>query len=116
MQIAFPFAVSELGLTEEASYTEHIRQLIAQVLFTSPGERVNRPGFGCDLRRLVFAARRDELATAVEAMVHGALQQWLGDVIQVQNLEVKMNEGGVSVDVRYVENRTQENRFARFVS
>ena len=28
-------------------YADHIRDLIEQVLFTAPGERVNRPTFGC---------------------------------------------------------------------
>lgn len=90
--------------------------MIRQVLFTSPGERVNRPSFGCDLRRLVFSARRTELALAVETMVQGALQRWLGDVIRVQGLEVRLEENAVAVDLRYIENRTQQSWFIRFLS
>jgi hypothetical protein len=46
----------------EGKDDEHIRDLIEQVLFTSPGERVNRPDFGSGLRQLVFAPNSDERA------------------------------------------------------
>ena len=43
----------------------HVRDLIEQVLFTMPGERVMRPTFGIGLAQLVFQPNSDELATAV---------------------------------------------------
>ena len=49
------------------------------MLFTAPGERVNRPDFGSGLLQLVFAPNSDELAGATQFLVQGALQQWLGD-------------------------------------
>ena len=66
---------------------DHIRDLIEQVLFTAPGERVNRPNFGSGLLQLVFAPNSDELAAATQFLVQGALQQWLGDLIQVEGVE-----------------------------
>jgi phage baseplate assembly protein W len=112
--IAFPFAIDDLGRTALAGDADHVRQLIAQVLFTAPGERVNRPGFGCGLRRLVFSPQRNELSTAIETILHGSLQQWLGDVIQVQAVEIQSQENTLQVDVRYIELRTRESRYARF--
>ena len=114
--VAFPYAITTLGLTDGAAYTEHVRQLIRQVLLTSPGERVNQPLFGCDLRRMVFDARRNELAIATETLVHGALQRWLGDIIHVQSLSLSLGDDSVSVDLRYIENRTQKSWFVRFIT
>jgi phage baseplate assembly protein W len=112
-QIAFPFSVNDQGRTATASRQNHITQLIAQVLFTSPGERVNNPTFGCDLRSLVFGTLRNELVTAIEAMVQGSLQQSLGDIVQVQAVKITVATV-VTVDVRYVEKGTAESRFVRF--
>lgn len=93
---------------------EHIRQMIEQVLFTSPGERVNRPEFGTGLMSLVFAPNSPELATATEFMVQGALQQWLGEVVQVEAVTVRSEESTLRVLVRYRVRRTQEEQVARF--
>ena len=48
---------------------DHVRDLIEQVLFTTPGERVNRPTFGSGLLQLVFAPNSDALAAATEMTV-----------------------------------------------
>ena len=58
------------------------------MLFTAPGERVNRPTFGSGLMRLVFDPNREELATATQLLVQSSLQQWLGDVVQVEDAQV----------------------------
>ncbi len=88
MQIAYPFHIDGRGRVADAGGDDHIRQLIEQVLFTAPGERVNRPDFGSGLMQLVFAPNSDELATATQLLIQGALQQWLGDLIQVEAAEV----------------------------
>ena len=62
--------------------------MIEQLLFTNPGERVNRPDFGSGLLQMVFAPNSPELAAALQFTMQAALQRWLGDVIEVQNLEV----------------------------
>jgi len=80
MNVDFPFHFDTRGRTAETGDSDHIRDLIAQVLFTSAGERVNRPDFGCGLQRLVFAPNSDELAAATQFLVQGSLQQWLGDL------------------------------------
>ncbi|WP_346268221.1 GPW/gp25 family protein [Streptomyces sp. SCUT-3] len=75
--IAFPFRTDSRGRTAHAPYDEHVRDMIEQLLFTSPGERVMRPDFGCGLLDLVFAPNSPELASALQLTVHAALQQWL---------------------------------------
>ena len=114
MNVSFPYRFDNRGRTNEASEEQHIRNLIEQLLFTSPGERVNRPTFGSGLMQLVFAANSPELAAATQLMVQGALQQWLGELIQVEAVDVTAEDATVRVQVRYIIRRTQQRRFAEF--
>src|SRR5262249_7129219 len=78
----FPFAIDGTVRTAISDEHDHLRDLIHQVLFTSPGERVNRPDFGCGLKNLVFMPNREPLAAATQLLVKGALQNWLQAEIQ----------------------------------
>lgn len=113
-QIAYPFRIDGSGRTADAAYDDHIRQMIEQILFTSPGERVNRPNFGSGLMQLVFAPNSGEMATATEYLVQGALQQWLNDVIQVDAVQVENADATLRVTVQYRVLRNQERREAQF--
>jgi hypothetical protein len=114
-QIDFPYAIDRRGRTAAAgSEDEHVRDLVEQVLFTAPGERVNRPDFGSGLLQLVFAPNSDELATAVQFLVQGALQQWLGDLIQVEDVGVEADDSTMRVAVTYVVLRNQRRQVAQF--
>src|SRR5215207_6859400 len=73
----FPYAVDTRGRSALTGSDDHVRDLIMQVLFTIPGERVNRPEFGCGVNQLVFAPASDALAAATEQLIHGALLRWL---------------------------------------
>lgn len=115
-QIAYPFAFDGRGRTADAAYDDHVRDLIEQVLFTSPGERVNRPTFGSGLMSLVFAPAGSEVAAATQFLVQGALQQWLGDLIQIETVEVESDDSTLRVNVEYVVLDTQERRTAQFTS
>ncbi len=113
-QIAYPFRIDGAGRTTDAGTDDHIRQLIEQLLFTVPGERVNRPDFGCGLMQLVFAPNSEELATATEYLVQGALQQWLADLIQVEAVDVKHVDSRLEVIVQYRVLRNQQRQVAQF--
>jgi phage baseplate assembly protein W len=114
MNIAFPLMFDERGRTAEADDDLHARQMIEQLLFTSPGERVNRPTFGCGLMQLVFAPNSPELAAAVQLTVQAALQQWLGDLIQVHKLEVTSQDSTLKVELEYNLRRTGQTQRAEF--
>lgn len=114
MQVDFPFHVDARHRTSGTSHEDHVRDLIEQVLFTTPGERVNRPDFGSGLLQLVFDPNREELATATQLLVQGSLQQWLGELIQVEDAEVTVADSQLRVTVRYQLIRTQERRVAQF--
>lgn len=113
-QIDYPFHFDDRGRTARADDEKHIRDLIEQVLFTSPGERVNRPTFGSGLMQLVFAPINDELAAATQFLVQGALQQWLGDLIQVEEVKVESEESTLQVTVKYMVRRSQQRHIAQF--
>jgi phage baseplate assembly protein W len=115
MNVDYPFRFDRRGRTGETSDADHIRDLIEQVLFTAPGERVNRPTFGCGLRELVFRPNSTELAAATQFLVQGALQEWLGDLIRVEELEVVAEEERLHVKLRYSLRRTQQTQTAEFV-
>lgn len=114
MNVDFPYRFDVRGRTAETDFSNHIRDLIEQVLFTAPGERVNRPDFGCGLQRLVFAPNSDELAAASQFLVQGALQQWLGDLIELNEVEVVSEDARLFITITYTERRTQEQRTVQF--
>jgi len=114
MNIKFPFQFDSRGRTAAASDDDHIKEMIEQVLFTSPGERVNRPTFGSGLMQLVFEPNSVELATTTQFMVQASLQQWLGDLIEVNEVQVENYDSTLQVTIRYTNRRTQESRTAEF--
>ena len=114
MQIDYPMHFNSSGRTSQTKEGEHVRDLIEQVLFTSPGERVNRPTFGCGLMQLIFAPNSDELATATQYLVQGSLQQWLGELIQVDEVTVSSKESTIEVTVKYMIRKTQERKVEEF--
>ncbi|MFF2505715.1 GPW/gp25 family protein [Streptomyces sp. NPDC058067] len=108
--IAFPFRVDRRGRTAHADHDEHVRDLIEQLLFTSPGERVMRPDFGCGLLDLVFSPNSPELTSTLELSVQAALQRWLGDLIEVEALDMESDEDVVRVFLAYAVRATGTRR------
>ena len=114
MNIDFPFSFDHRGRTATINDDKHIRDMIEQFLFTNNGERVNRPDFGSGLLQMVFALNSVELASALQFTVQAGLQQWLGDLIEVQQLEVTSDKAELRVEVQYVVRRTQQTRTGIF--
>ncbi|GAA4759425.1 GPW/gp25 family protein [Actinomycetospora chibensis] len=115
MNIDFPFTVDVRGRTATVADDGHVRDMIEQVLFTAPGERVNRPDFGCGLIQLVHAPNSPELATALQFTIQAALQRWLGDVIELQDVDVESDESIIQITVRHVVKATGAPREDTFV-
>jgi phage baseplate assembly protein W len=114
MQIDYPYHFDGSGRTASASEEKHLREMIEQLLFTSPGERVNRPTFGCGLMQLVFAPNSQELASVTQMLVQGALQQWLGDKILAEAVRVESLDSQLRVTVQYVVRKSQERKTEQF--
>jgi hypothetical protein len=114
MNLAYPYRFDGRGRTAEADDATHVRDLIEQLLFTLPGERVNRPDFGSGLMQLLFAPLSDELAATTQFLVQGSLQQWLGDLITVEQVRVTRDGSALRVLVQFVIRRSGERRSERF--
>jgi len=101
---AYPFAINEGQgqLAQERDYDAHVKQLILQVLFTAPGERINRPEFGCGVKRLVFSPGGEVAATLAQTTIFQALGRWLGSVIKVKEVSVKAHNETLDIRVGYI--------------
>ena len=115
MNVDYPFRFDGKGRTADTDDDDHIRDLIYQVLFTNPGERVMRPTFGSGLLQLVFAPNSDVLAATTQMLVQGALQQWLGDLITVEAVSVEGQDATLRVTVQYSIRRTGAREIQTFV-
>ena len=108
MNIDFPFHFDERGRTAATDDDNHIRDMIEQLIFTSPGERVNRPDFGSGLLQMVFAPNSPEVAATVQFTLQAAIQEWLGDIVEVRDLDVVSYDSSLVVDLKYAIRRTNE--------
>lgn len=115
-QIDYPLRFDGRGRTAQAERSDYLRDLIEQVLLTAPGERVMRPAFGSGLMQLVFAAASPEVAATTQFLVQGALQQWLGDLISVESVDVQARDGALIISVQYIENRNQHRGVAQIAA
>ncbi|MGE2722341.1 GPW/gp25 family protein [Mycolicibacterium celeriflavum] len=98
----FPLRFDAAGRTACSTPEEYLRGLVEMVLFTRPGERVNRPDFGSGVHALVFAGAGDELTQTTRALVHSSLQRWLSDLVRVEDVEVSAEESTLRVTITYV--------------
>ena len=114
MNIDYPFHFDNHVRTASTGDDDHIRDMIEQFLFTNAGERVNRPDFGSGLLQLVFAPNSPELAVALQFTVQAGLQRWLGDIVEIQSLEVTSEDAKLQVNLQYRVRRTQEVRVTMF--
>jgi len=101
MNIYFPYQFDERGRTREAVAADYVQQLVEQVLFTSPGERVNLPDFGSGLLQLPFAPNSMEMAAATQFSVQAALQKWLRNYVKVQSVQASAADATLTVTVQY---------------
>ena len=115
MNIDFPWHYDTRGRTATTDDADHIRDMIEQILFTAPGERVNRPDFGSGLLQMVFAPNSTELAAALQFTTQAAIQRYVGDLIELQQLEVTAEDATLSVTVKYVITATQQQQQNSFV-
>jgi phage baseplate assembly protein W len=115
MNIYFPYQFDGRGRTREATLDDYIKQLVEQVLFTSPGERVNLPDFGSGLLQLPFAPNSLEMAAATQFSVQAALQKWLSNYVKVQSVVASAQDETLTVTVSYSTLNTDVTQVQTFV-
>lgn len=111
--IHYPIAVDgALGrLQEELDYPEHVDQLIRQVLFTSPGERINRTDFGCGLKRMIFAPNSEVSASLAQVIIFESLKRWLDPLITVNDVKANAINEVLEIRIVYLLKARQERRY-----
>jgi uncharacterized protein len=114
LNIDDPFHFDSLGHTASTDDATHIKEMLEQLLFTNPGERVNRPDFGSGLQQLVFGPNSPELAAALQFTLQAAIQKWLGDLIVLKGVQVTSEDSTLTIFVSYVVQRTNEQQVAQF--
>jgi hypothetical protein len=90
--MAFPFRLEPEGAAT-STRMEHIREQVAQVLFTSPGARVFRPDFGFGARRHVFEPNAAPLWELARSRLFGSLAEALAGEVDPKTLKVEVGPG-----------------------
>lgn len=111
--LRYPFAIDAARgrLAEEEDYAEHVEQLMKQVLFTAPGERINRPDFGCGIKRLVFAPNSVVTAALAQVAIYQSLTKWLGAAIDVNDVKAAALDERLEITIAYTLRARQERRY-----
>ena len=74
--LRFPVSVNLNGGVSSSQLEENVRQSIFIVLGTAPGERINRPMFGCQIHDLMFAPNNDLTAARAEVYCEEAIYKF----------------------------------------
>ncbi len=98
----FPLRIGPGG-ARASTRAEHVREQIEQVLFTVPGERWYRPGFGAAVRQLVFEPGNALLVELTKKRINAALVESLAGEITPSSLEVEVAMAGAQliITIRY---------------
>jgi uncharacterized protein len=115
MQIAFPYRYDANRMTALADEPAHIRQMLELLLFTMPGERVNRPDFGCGIQRMVFSAQSAEVRATLQALVEAEIHRSLGDVLALKTIEVTTQDAKLHATIEYQLAHNDTAHVERFV-
>ena len=115
---AVPFHIDAAsGQAAQASYQDHVDQMIRQVLLTDPGERVCMPTFGAGMRRLLFAPLSAQLQATTQIIVTQALNAVLSNQITVKKVTVDtpisspgLQDATILITITYVLIETQSVR------
>lgn len=100
-RLAFPFGPAPSGRSAAVTYGSdaHVRQMLELLIFTMAGERVMRPDLGSPVRQMVFSAGNGPVAIALQAALQAAITQWLGHVLELQDLSVAFDEKEAVLEV-----------------
>lgn len=97
----FGDARGSIAITSDAD--RHLRDKILAILFTAPGERVNRPRFGVGLDRTVFDGLGELTLATVEFRIVEGLARDLGDEARIDAVTVELGheQGELVIAITY---------------
>lgn len=93
-----------------AEDSDAIRQAVLLLLSTSPGERIMRPDYGCELSELAFSPNDDATAGLAIHYVRRALERW-EQRIEILELDAGSSPGHperLDIVLRYRVRATQQ--------
>jgi phage baseplate assembly protein W len=110
--IAFPLTLDVHGGLGVSDGEQSIRDAIAIILGTSPGERLMRPEFGCRVHELVFESMDALTAGRIEREVRVALDRWEPriDVLEVRARTSRVADGVLEIEIGYRVRATNDVR------
>ncbi len=114
MYFSYPFSIDDNGRSSVTNEEQHIENLIEQVLFTSPGERINRPSFSCGLKQIIFEPNSDILAISIDTLVQSSLNLWLDHLIAIESVNVQNKDSILEVTVKYMIRKNQRTNVTTF--
>ncbi|WP_148716393.1 GPW/gp25 family protein [Chitinolyticbacter meiyuanensis] len=74
--LALPLSPDETGRLPQAEGPEKVRQSIAILLDTEPGERLMLPDYGCGLRRFLMQPNSAVTRAQIQREVERSLKRW----------------------------------------
>jgi uncharacterized protein len=114
LTMGFPFSFAATGRTRVPDVELRLKELIEMLLYTIPGERVMRPGFGTPVIGLLFEGMSDALDAALQAAIHGALMQHLAGIADIRSVEVQAQGSALEVTIVYAPAGEQVQRSIQF--
>lgn len=101
--LKFPFSMDQNG-PKTSTRSEHVREQIEQVLFTSPKERVFRPEFGIGVRRLVFEPNNTALRNTTVKRLNASLAEALHGEVDPRTLEIEVSneDAKLNIQISYI--------------
>jgi phage baseplate assembly protein W len=100
-RLAFPFAPGADGRSAGVAYGSdaHVRQMLELLILTMAGERVMRPDFGSPVKQMLFGAGNGPVAIGLAATLEATITQKLGDVLELEKLDVDFEEAEAVLDI-----------------
>lgn len=90
--LTFPLTLSSRHGLDLGSAHDSVRAMLEQILFTMPGERINRPTFGVGVQRYVFAPNSPFIASEIRVALDENVYEHLGRNVRVLNLDVRAGD------------------------
>ena len=98
--LRFPVSVNLNGGVSTSALEENVRQSIFVILGTAPGERINRPQFGCRIHDLMFAPNNPLTAARAEIYCEEAIYKYEPRVSKVKVSALANSDEPNRLDIR----------------
>jgi hypothetical protein len=98
--LRFPVSVNLNGGVSSSQLEENVRQSIFIILGTAPGERINRPYFGCQIHDLMFAPNNDLTSARAEIYCEEAIYKFEPRIEKVTCKATRNSDEPNRLDIR----------------